>query len=401
METQQNHQEKLLFYRLGPTREQDLFRDFKDYYDGVIVNANYLTYFRKFTVNLLAELQKPFFIDPVTYIFARDPNQIRNNRGELKKSYAKLKDLYGSPISEKAGNSILNINDFSQIDLGEFVDRVITVQSEHSLDLPPKYKRYQKYVEEAGIVQPSFILPPYFFVERFDDGWLQLNLNLAIIAYEQSALPIYPVIFVSKDLITNIDNVRELVRQYNRDEFAGYVVWVDDLSGVYSDEKYLRGFRDLVVELSSLNKPIINLYGDYYSVLLTFDGLTGLGAGICYGEKKSVDPGKIAGAIPDRYYIYSTKNKFRLETTIARIEKQGDPDLLNCECEVCIEVTSIINLSTEETQQHFILVRRREIGELNQMSRREILDELGRTLLNYKDDPIFKITHIRRWGNIF
>src|SRR6266498_3169943 len=104
------------FYRLGPTNEKGLFKRRRDTYDGVVVPAHIASYYVAFCSEFIGALGKPYFIDPVTYIFSQDPvtlkrflkdkegRTLRDSlkqklRGDIKRSYLKLIELeYGGVI---------------------------------------------------------------------------------------------------------------------------------------------------------------------------------------------------------------------------------------------------------------------------------------------------------------
>lgn len=399
MEPQRNREGPQLFYRLGLTREQDLYRNYLGTYHGIAIRANYLAYFQKFTISLLLDIKKPFFIDPVSYIFAREPKQVLNSKGVLKKSYEKLASFYGQPIEGGAGERSVELGDFSDPDVRQgFAERVIGYQTEQSLVLPDKYSRYQRFVG-TELLQPSVILPPYFYMDNTDDGWLELNLDLAVRAIEISEGPVYPVIFISRQLARQSGKVGEIVERYSQLEFGGYFLWIENLSGVYSNDVAIGGYRNFVTTIASLGRPIYSMYGDYFSVLLWHEGLSGYCSGICYGERKEVDPSIVAGEIPDRYYVPRLRSKYQIQPTLERFELSRFPDL-GCDCGICPGDMNILELDTEATQVHFMLTRAREIEEIASRSQSDILDELAAAYEEFGDNPLIKVNHLSKWIDI-
>ncbi len=105
------------FYRLGPTKEKELFKRHRDTYDGVVIPAHIASYYCAFCSEFVGSLGKPYFIDPMTYIFANDPVQLkrfvkdketgrtkrdrfgRKKKGDVKRSYSKLIEQdYQGPV---------------------------------------------------------------------------------------------------------------------------------------------------------------------------------------------------------------------------------------------------------------------------------------------------------------
>lgn len=399
MVDQQRNPGPQLFYRLGLTREQHLFDQYRDHYFGLCIRANYVAYFQKFTVGLLLNLNKPFFIDPITYIFSRDPTHVLNSDGNIKKSFEYLQEYFGDPIRGNLGVRPLEPGDFRDSNLlHEFVARVINFQIEGSVELPEKYQRYERFVGAANL-NPLFVIPPYFFIEDATDPWLDINLEMATSALEHTEKPVFPVIFISRQIAMNHDDVTEISDRFMNSDFPGYIVWIEKTHGVRSDSEVLQGYRSLIQNIATHDKPIISLYGDYFSVLLSYDGLWGLTAGICYSEAKEVDPAPIEGAIPDRYYTRNFRCKYQIETTIARADISNYPDLI-CNCGICPKDMDIIGFDRETSQKHFLLVRSAEVDEVHQRSRNEILDEMNQIYDQYRDHALFNPDHLNKWIRI-
>ena len=66
------------FYRLGPTKEKELFKRHRATYDGVVVPAHIASYYAAFCAEFIGALQKPYLIDPMTYLFAGDPALLKH-----------------------------------------------------------------------------------------------------------------------------------------------------------------------------------------------------------------------------------------------------------------------------------------------------------------------------------
>ena len=388
-----------LFYRLGLTREQHILKDHRNTYSGICIRANYIAYFQKYSLTLLLDLDKPFFIDPMTYIFSRKPQQIQTSSGDLKLSYKKLAELYGDPILSKAGVASINHEDFADAEVrNQFINRVISFQYEQSMALPEKYSRYQVFVE-AQSLKPVFLLPPYFYIDQMNDGWLELNLTLALESAEIVKEPVYPVIFLSRKIARQDNAISEIVNRYRQPQFGGFFIWIEDLSGVYGDAESLTAYRNLVSALSEEGKPIYSLYGDYFSLLLWYEGLTGYCSGICYSERKEIDPGAIRGSIPDRYYVRRCRCKYRLDTTIARAELNSY-ERLKCDCGICPPDMNVIELERDSTQEHFMIVRADEIVEVGLRSRAEIVEEFKEVHEEFEGNPLLKTAHLIKWVKV-
>ena len=80
-------------------------------------------------------------------------------------------------------------------------------------------------------------------------------------------------------------------------------IWVDDLNEHEASFEELSGFVQLLKGLS--HKPVYNMYGGYFSILLTHKNiklLAGVSHGLEYGESRKVYP--VGGGIPVSKYYY-------------------------------------------------------------------------------------------------
>ena len=111
------------FYRLGPTKEKELFKRGHDTYDGIVIPAHIASYYSAFCSEFIGSLRKPYFIDPMTYIFANDPSMLKRfikdkktkrtlrnrfgqkQKGDIKRSFLKLVEKeYGGLIKKAVLN---------------------------------------------------------------------------------------------------------------------------------------------------------------------------------------------------------------------------------------------------------------------------------------------------------
>lgn len=412
------------FYRLGPTREKELFKRHKDTYTGVVIPAHIASYYSKFCTEFVGSLRKPYFIDPITYLFARDPEILRRflkdkhsgrtirdaigrkKKGSLKRSYKKIveKEYRGIILKAATDGRPLQPRDFNdKTAVVELVNRVIDFQKHVIAQLPDKYMKYAKYVQGAGkdfisgSNPPMLVIPPYFFFNSLDkDGWYPINLDLInrtkLICQD---LPVFPVIFTS--LQTLASSFKEIISDYSLIEPDGFLLWVDMFSGD-QDTLALKVVRDFMKNLSTKQKPIISLYGDAFSLVLYHFGLTGNVCGICYGERKSVDQDvDIEGQIPPRYYLDFLKKKIQIETVVRRIEVPSE-----CNCVICQRKPDPGTLNDIEAKEHFMLIREQELQELREgISAEQMANQLDQSFQQYQNDPLLSpITHLKNWAEV-
>lgn len=420
----------LNFYRLGPTKEKALFKKHKDVYKGIIIPAHIASYFSKFCAGFIGSLQKPYFIDPITYIFARGPELIQRylkdrktgrtlrdalggkKKGEIRRSYKKIVEHdYRSIIYDVARmKRALRPSDFtSENKLDEFVNNVVKFQLNKLSKVPEKYKKYERYAskESKKIFTapnfPIFVVPPYFYFNSIEkEGWYQVNLTMIRKTKEVlgKGPRIFSVIFTSCQLLSK--ESKRIIDDYGKSQSDGFLLWVDDFSG-YRDLRVLRIVKKFLKSLAEVGKDVIMLYGDYFSILLGYFGLKGFSCGICYGEHKSADQDlDVEGAIPPRYYIELIKKKVQIETEIRRIDIPKEfPDFL-CSCAICQRKSDPVMLDDFESKEHFLIVRANEIKRYNEGLTASEQSKLFSELYNkYRNEPYFSpLAHLNNWSKI-
>lgn len=414
------------FYRLGPAKEKELFKRHRETFSGVAISAHLASYYQKFCTEFVGGLQKPYFIDPVTHIFAADPDSLlrflkdkitmRTKRdkfgnkikGGIKRSIQKLTTAYG-PIAEavvKSG-SRARLADFGDdTKTLDFVKRVCAFQTETLCELPQKYKKYQKYASKAGALQegaknrPAFVIPPYFPI--VDEGWLALNAKLTGMTKQFAAgLPVFPVIAGKVDRLQTMSNA--IVEAYSKLEISGFLLWADGFKGNQGPLS-ITAYGAVIKALAGAHgRPVISLYGDALSLILAYGGLTGFSCGICYGESRECDQDMdIEGVLPPFYYIAGLKRKYQLETDIRRVNLNQYGDLI-CPCAICSGAADLLTLDDSQTKEHFMLTRQMEVDATRRgLTASALKKQLQDAYQKYKNTPPFtgSLDHLLSWSRL-
>jgi|GEM_PF-2449068 len=414
------------FYRLGPTKEKELFKRHRDTYDGVVIPAHIASYYHTFCAEFVGSLGKPYFIDPMTYIFANDPAQLkrfvkdrqtgrtkrdasgRKRKGEIKRSYSKLIEQDYQEVVQLAvdDNRPLTPSDFADADaLSRFVRRVVGFQTTRLAAIPDKYKKYERYAEKAGKPisktsnSPMCLVAPYFPTTTLHArGWHATNLQLVQEAKTMAGeLPVFAMILANPRVLAQ--DVRRIATDYAAAGADGFLLWPDGFSSD-QDPAALRVVFNAVAELGRGGKPAILMYGDAFSLALHYAGLTGFACGICYGERKlSTQDVDVEGAITPRYYIRRLKKKVVIETEAKRIQIDQYPDLA-CDCAICRRKPDPAAQDDTESREHFMLVRAAEIAELRGgLSQADFAAALDDAFRQHCNDPLLQpIGHLQNWA---
>ncbi len=415
------------FYRLGPTKEKELFKRRRDTYDGVVVPAHIASYYSTFCSEFIGSLGKPYFIDPMTYIFANDPVQLkrfvkdkkgktkrdasgRKKKGDVKRSYSKLIEQHYQGLVKVAvdDDRPLVPGNFADADaMSQFVQNALDFQRTRLAAIPEKYKKYEKYAKRAGKPistsgnPPMCLVAPYFPTTTLGSGgWHATNLQLVQQAKTIAGdLPVFAMILVDPHVLGQ--NVKQIAADYSAAGADGFLLWPDGFS---SDQNpaVLRAVFDAVAELSKVGKPVILMYGGAFSLALHCAGLSGFACGICYGESKlSTLVMDMEGGIPPRYYVRRLKKKFVIDPEAMRIKIDQYPDLA-CKCNICQRKPDPATLDDTESREHFMLVRAEEIAELRGgLSRADFSAELNDAYEQHCNDPLLRpLDHLRNWATL-
>ncbi len=420
-----------IFYRLGMFNERSLFLNNKEFYDGIVIKANILEFYEKAATELLTESEKPYIIDPITFIFLLEPDYLTSSKGNLKKPYVKLKEKYGYLINdiigkrriESADFKIASNNEYNNELIDNFISSVLSFQVNKIHNTVPQIKKYaemlkgedieSKYPElfkkfeniiTSEFTKPYCIVPPYFPASSVQDPFYEISLYIAKRSIKfKNDNKLFPVIALSKEMIMDPNIVRKVVNDYNDEGFDGFLIWIVNFNDEKEYESALAGFASLILNFKRITKKeIINLYSGYYSVLLSYLGIDGIVSNICYGTFKKLEFG--AGFRPPiRYYIPHLHRKEALLNAARYYENSFNKW---CKCDICkdIKYTDIksflseVGISLDDARTHFMINRKNEIINLNPSLRNEISEILRN--YNESDKEIIEIEHLKRWSNI-
>jgi hypothetical protein len=313
--------------RYGTVAEKAQLEKAKNIYDYLIINGNSAAYISraiaKFVVENFFSSDQGFVIDPITYAFQRIDllkNKSKNGEKVLKKSIAKLIEKYESPVKDKIeSNTSISPIDFSDSNIiNNFCHRVLNFQysivSEYITN--NDLGKYLQYVTEINLdflkqFHPKFLIAPYFYLNSTDlsfDDWLNVNIQFLNTSVKQSmndfnSTQVFGQIVINKDVLLNRDAIQKIVIKYNQCDCAGFTVWVDGLDEHEDSLNLLNGFLYFLNELK--RKPVYNMYGGFFSILLTHQSiglLNGVSHGMEYGESREVYP--VGGGLPVSKYYY-------------------------------------------------------------------------------------------------
>lgn len=404
--------DKKFYIRFGLHRDRNMLRFLKDDYAGIVLPAHILAYSSKATIAALRYIDKPYFIDPMTYIYAKgflEGYQVRkeeDQKDHLKPSIIKLtEDL-------ALGDTFPEI-DTKPLEVSDFTDELITKIAKGNLDLQlnrinkgmasstPKLDELLAQIglpsspEASTYPSPIFLTAPYFLIPKEDTAkWTNVNVKLAkeTKRLAPDGAEIRPII------LTHVEQLNKaLLDRY--DGFDKFIVWVEDLdeskpSTADDQVKKLKAFKGFIEQASKDDRSVINLYGSYFSAILLKLGLEAFSNGPLYGEYKSskaslggIPPVRIYIPSIHRFYIYSQA------TELIGMYPQLFEDFPDGSKKLFKTVPELAKILGDVTlaQEHFINSRNQEIEYVQANSMDQIISsikEMHDTIGPFEEKPL-------------
>ena len=395
-----------LLIRVNISREMSWLEDsyLKNY--NVVVSSHIVEHLTKRVTSMLAKLQKPYIIDPYTYIFDCPINYSISER-----LFGKLLGIYGLDGMIKDPNNfqlspeiLVDNNSQPTNNLLELVENVINYQRTKIQDTYEEICEFEEFDNNTTILdlKPHWLIPPYFYLDA-ERNWLNVNIESikSAIAIKNTSEKIFAVIMIDQEMLP-YDEIDEIISIYNIDGVDGYLIWCVDFDERIAKKTDLDFFQRFIVKLAKNNKPIYNMYGGLFSLLLKNKGMSGATHSIGYGEHRN--PFSQGGGMLVRFYQIQLHSFIPLQR---KAEIEGALELDLCKCRYCtILNNNLANVNKLELAgKHFILNRTNEIGDIDSIGIEAFVNnliEIERTV-SQKDSTKVYANYYQRfllWRNI-
>jgi len=373
-----------LYFRLSLMREKDVLRQYSDKYYGLILEAHTLELYSNSTLNFLKDVDNPFIIDPVTYKFAL-PSII-----ELadKRWFEKLADAYSLPIDatsplvvpERLTDKVLNNHVEKVVDYQRGISSKLQsfMQSVAGLFL---WMPEENTLFKRSDFSPEYIVSPYYIIENIASTsykeWLDKNIDSIELTREilTENEKLLAVIALGEGAFLSDEALDEITQEYRDLKADAYALWVSNFDEITQAPDILRRFINFTERLGK-ETPLFNLYGGYFSLLLSNRDknlLKGIAQGITVAEHR--DPFSYGGFAVPRYYL----PKLHLFTSHEDAGLLSSIPELKCNCPVCNGLQGISdfsNMSITDTMIHFVHNRTMEAREVEEKRLNDLLNSL-------------------------
>lgn len=389
--------------RYGTVAEKAQLERAINAYDYLAINGNSAAYVSRAIAKFIVEkffnnTEKGFFIDPITYAFQKNihllKNKPKNGEPTLKKSIQKLIGSYQEPANKVYEDTPIQPCDFTNKTLfNGFCTRILDFQYSiistyiNDNDL----KKYLQYAtgNVDGLLQqfhPRLLIAPYFYLNPNDidfESWLKINedfINESIVQSktQYNDTPVFAQIVINKDILHNKSTIDSVVNGYRNCKCNGFTVWVDGFNEHKENRETLEGFIYFLqsLKLTYGRKQIFNMYGGFFSILLTHPSirlLNGVSHGMEYGEYRDVYP--VGGGLPVSKYYYMPLHQRKdftdafylleynhiLDTSLKNWGSTGKYFDEICKCEQCRKIMDdeMVNFIKFESDQFYKIVNKK------------------------------------------
>jgi len=336
-----------IWYRLNLFAEKRFFEK-ENLIDGIVVPAHLVAYYEIAMPVFLQELELPFLIDPVTYVWGIDRHFVMKE-GRLKKSYAKLVSRLSCSGANLLGNQRIQAIKKDSVLFQDFIDCVLKFQllgddvkkapRKDSIDRIRRFKR-EAEAEEAAHIEPYALIPPYFYFSNASNASNPYQKTAYAAEFAKNSdygekHKVYPCLCMDRTILTDQSQRNKIIEDFG--DYPGVLLWIDNFDETTASLHELEGLANLVISFREAGTEPINLYGGYFSLALSHIGVSKLSCGICYSRYRNVRAPTGGGGLPIRYYEPHLKIKL-LGDDIFRLYTKA-PVLFNCNCPICSSYT--------------------------------------------------------------
>ena len=374
---------------------QNFFRTRQEKFDGLVVPLSVATVFRQGTGGFVLTLKKPYAIDPRTPLFQAD-----FDRSSIRRAHMEMADVHGPMVMEVFPERPLTPGDFNKEDIQDVARRVLQFQRQFAETSNQKVEKYAKLLgEKVGKVYepPEFLIPPYFRARSRSDPWYSVSLELANAAAERKEdNKLAPVVHIMPSFPE--EQFEAVAGDYLNDAFDGLIIFINNLKECEVPTEVLTNYARFVEALAVDKRPLMGLFGGYFTLLLRKIGLNCFSNAVGYGEYR--DSGyHEGGQAVRRYYVP------RLHRYFTDIEAQSLLDIVGerwfrCTCSICTRKRSVTEFTSQELLDHFLNTRFSELEDARQGTLADLLDRLDDTddrLSKQRGIPLDRYEHLSRW----
>lgn len=368
---------------------QQFFRRHADKYDGVIVPLSIATSFPSGTNGFIRALctrhsDIQYAVDPRNAMFQKNWN-----RDNVRDPHKKMAAVMGLPYVETAIQRPLVVDDFDYASISESVKRCIDFQKTFRTieKTEKKLRKYKKLLELDQLDElkvPQHLIPPYFQFSEVGDRWFELSMKFVQEALRhREQIPIRPVFHFDKwPNVNSWDSCFDSLVSSGISELWFYPNYFQEHD---ADISQLKNYRQTVQKAVSKGCSPYSLFGGYWAILMSYDGLAGFANGVGYGEWRDSNYHR-GGSAQTRVYILKLHRYVDSSAAQALIDK--DPEYFGAGSTIMADYIdaerSVDDMSLAHALDHFLECRHAEIQFVTNNSSATAVAELEETVSRLK-----------------
>jgi hypothetical protein len=335
--------------RVGSLSDKRVIEAAEEHFDVLVVQGNLAVSAPQGIATW--SLDKPIWIDPITYAFAASPAYLRSSskssQGEYKRTFRVLAEGFGSPYTDAlAQNRVLSPTDFDVGTLAESTERVLSWQEQIFAPAEEDHKYGAVPISPALVTVPFFPLTVRDPSEASPPPWFATNLDIIRLASKIRPPERLAAGFLAELDVFDHPNFEPWLNAYADVLHATGVRhlwwWISDHDEIETSlpraSRMLKSFKELAERGISVHQA----FGGSFSTLALTRGLSTVAHGVNYWESKGWEPIASGGLPTARYFHAGLRERLRVPEAIAVVEHRVDDvaDFYDhvCSCGVCRDV---------------------------------------------------------------
>jgi hypothetical protein len=301
--------------------------------DEILINANQLENSLQSTAACLRQTALPFAVDPVLWRF-QIPQWWRNEKGDVKKNYARLGATYveGTNIDIGAGPLLETVP--SDADWRALGTNAINYQRSR---LVPQHTQLDLLGEEPRELRPVRLIAPALVANSAVED--RINRLLVEASRSTAEAHVAVQVIVPPDRLIDPSEVARLLATIPSDDISSYFIWTPTMTEqrLLADEQVFTAVLRLIATLADRGIPVGHQYGNYTIAALHDLGVAALVHHLGWVDKG--EPAEEQGFMlrSCQSYVPAVRHCLRFKAA-AEFGRQLDPAEYArryCECSFC------------------------------------------------------------------
>jgi hypothetical protein len=331
--------------RVGSLSDKQVIEASADHFDVLVVQGNLAASAPQGIATW--PLDKPIWIDPITYAFAASPAYLRSSsdKTKYKRTYVKLANEFGAPFDGalEQGRALVAA-DFE--DVTASVDRVLGWQERVFAPDEFDVKYGAKPIAPALLTVPFFPLAVSDPAGNTEPDWMALNLQMLREAASLRSADRLAAGFLAELDVFDHPAFDQWLGAYGdvltETGISHLLWWISDHDEVATSLQRASRMLSSFKTLADRGIYVHQAFGGSLSTFALASGLSSVAHGVNYWESKGWEPIASGGLPTARYFHPGLRERIRVPEAIAAIQDQIATASAFfehvCGCDVCQDV---------------------------------------------------------------